>query len=214
MGARSAASSGAFSPSRRTELRPTAVKIRKLDIACKTLDPSRFPRSPWAEVAVSGRSNVGKSSLLNTLLGRKNIARISKDPGKTRSINFFAVNDRFYLVDLPGYGYAKVSAELRDKWLDVVEGYVLGRDALAGVVQLLDARHPPTKDDAATMDLLRGSGRPVLVALTKADKIPRSDRARALRDAGRIADALPVVFFSAKTGEGADEIWKWIEERV
>jgi GTP-binding protein len=190
------------------------VKIRKLDIACKTLDPSRFPRSPWAEVAVSGRSNVGKSSLLNTLLGRKNIARISKDPGKTRSINFFAVNDRFYLVDLPGYGYAKVSAELRDKWLDVVEGYVLGRDALAGVVQLLDARHPPTKDDAATMDLLRGSGRPVLVALTKADKIPRSDRARALRDAGRIADALPVVFFSAKTGEGADEIWKWIEERV
>ena len=190
------------------------MKIRKLDIACKTLDPARFPRSPWAEVAVSGRSNVGKSSLLNTLLGRKNIARISKDPGKTRSVNFFAVNDRFYLVDLPGYGYAKVSAELRGKWLDVIEGYVRAREALAGVVQLVDARHPPSKDDEAMIGLLLGAGRPVCVALTKADKIPRSERTRALRDVERIAGGSPVVFFSARTGEGAKEIWKWIEERV
>lgn len=190
------------------------MKIRKLDIARKTLDPKRFPRASWAEVAVSGRSNVGKSSLLNTLLGRRNVARISKDPGKTRSVNFFAVNDRFYLVDLPGYGYAKVSAELRGKWLDVIEEYVTGREKLAGIVQLLDARHPPSNDDEAMIGLLVAAGRPVCIALTKADKISRSERPRALREARRLVGERPVVFFSAKTGEGAEEIWKWIEERI
>ncbi len=190
------------------------VKILKLHIACKTLDPARFPRSPWAEVAVSGRSNVGKSSLLNTLLGRKNIARISKDPGKTRSVNFFAVNDRFYLVDLPGYGFARVSVELREKWREVIDGYINRRSALRGVVQLVDSRHPPSKEDVATLELLARAGRPVCVALTKADKISRSERASSLRELERVAGGAPVVFFSAKTGEGAKEIWKWIEERV
>ncbi len=188
--------------------------IRKIHIARTTLDAGRFPRAPWAEIAVSGRSNVGKSSLLNTLLGRRKLAGTSKDPGKTRSVNFYAVNDRFYLVDLPGYGFARVSAELRARWLDVIARYIGERETLAGVVQLVDSRHPPTKDDAAMIDLIRGAGRPFCVALTKADKISRSERARVLREVARVAGEAPVVFFSAATGEGKEEIWKWIAERV
>ena len=188
--------------------------IRKLDIARATLDPSRFPRSPWAEIAVSGRSNVGKSSLLNTLLGRKNIARISKDPGKTKSVNFFAVNDRFYLVDLPGYGFARVSEELRARWREVIERYIRERDSLRGVVQLVDSRHPPSADDIRMFELLADAGRPMCVALTKTDKISHSERSRSQRETSRIAGDAPIVCFSAKTGEGAGEIWKWIEERV
>ena len=194
------------------------MKIRSVNIACATLDPKRFPRSPWAEIAVSGRSNVGKSSLLNTLLGRRDIARTSKEPGKTRSINFFAVNDRFYLVDLPGYGFARVGAELRAKWLGVMARYIGEREGLAGIVQLIDARHPPSRDDAAMIDLVARSGRPLCVVFTKADKISRNERRRAMNDfaalCGASAAGAPLVFFSAETGEGKDEIWRWIEERL
>jgi GTP-binding protein len=215
------------------------VKIRSLRIACTTLDPARFPKSPWAEIAVAGRSNVGKSSLLNTLFERKNYARISKDPGKTRTINFYAVNDRFYLVDLPGYGFARISAETRTKWTQVIFAYLEKRLALAGVVLLVDARHEPSKEDVRMVAHLAASGRAFIVVFTKADKISKSERAKTIRDfnenvvgaaravesAGELSGApeggpedgvleVPALFFSAKTGEGKAPLWSWIAERI
>jgi GTP-binding protein len=221
-------------------LRPIPLlKIRSLRLACATLDPSRFPKSPRAEVAVSGRSNVGKSSLLNVLFERRNLARISKDPGKTRSINFYTVNDRFLLVDLPGYGYAKVSIDLRNAWMRTVHSYIEKRDTLTGVVQLIDARHPPSTDDLSMIARLIESGRPFIVVFTKADKVTRAERRRVV-DAfrARFADIsvfvrsldtqssketkrrashtvdVEALFFSARTGEGKEKLWSWILERI
>jgi len=212
------------------------LKIRTLTLARTVLDPGRFPQAPWKEVAVSGRSNVGKSSLLNTILGRKNLARVSKAPGKTRTVNFFLVNDRFYLVDLPGYGYAKVSSEMRARWRRLILEYFEQRDSIGGVVQLVDARHPSMKDDLVMMEALMEAGRPFLVVLTKADKVGRGQRQRVLKElalhlggapleligektaeGGGGADVhgrLPVLFFSARTGEGKDELWKWISAHI
>jgi len=215
------------------------LKIRSLRIACTTLDPARFPNSPWAEIAVAGRSNVGKSSVLNTLFGRKNYARISKDPGKTRTINFYAVNDRFYLVDLPGYGFARISAETRTQWTNVVYTYLEKRGGLAGVVHLIDSRHEPSKEDVRMIERLAASERAFIVVFTKADKISRSDRPRAIRDfndslsgvarvvqsplqhSGAAAGAapagvveVPALFFSARTEEGKEDLWRWIAERI
>ena len=198
-----------------------------------------MPHTPWAEIAVSGRSNVGKSSLLNTLLGRKNFARVSKEPGKTRTINFYLINDRFYFVDLPGYGYARVSAETRRRWKRAIFEYIDGREALEGIIQLVDSRHPPSKDDLNMLQRFVDSGRPFLVVFTKADKIGRSERSRVLeifrayfdgipvglyspgggrKDSSVSMDprsgGVPVIFFSAKTGEGKDELWSWVIEMI
>ncbi len=215
---------------------PPVLKIRSLAVACTTLDPARFPKSPWKEIAVSGRSNVGKSSLLNTLFARKNFARISNEPGKTRTMNFYTVNDRFYLVDFPGYGFARLSADTRKSWLKIIDAYIESRPALAGVVQLVDARHAPSKEDVERIELVARSERPFIVVFTKADKISNADRFRAVREfnesvagiariapldkrigvdeeaaGGRAAAAL---FFSAKTGEGREDLWRWIMERI
>lgn len=198
---------------------PPVMKIRSLAVACTTLDPARFPRSPWKEVAVSGRSNVGKSSLLNTLFERKNFARISNEPGKTRTINFYAVNDRFYLVDVPGYGFARHSADTRRSWLAVIDGYIERREALAGIVQLVDARHAPSRDDVERISLIARSARPFIVVFTKVDKISNAERFRAVREfnesaSGIVEAAVPTIFFSAKTGEGKEELWRWIVGRI
>ena len=209
------------------------MKIRSLTLACTELDLRRFPNAPFREIAVSGRSNVGKSSLLNTILGRKNIARTSKEPGKTRTVNFFLVNDRFYLVDLPGYGYAKVSAEMRKQWRRLILGYFDTRESIGGVVQLIDSRHPPMKDDLVMLERLIENGLPFVVVLTKADKVARGQRQKTIKvlrehlggarlrviDGKRPAkgssaqeggEGLPVLFFSAKTGEGKEALWSWI----
>jgi len=215
------------------------LKIRSLKVACTTLDPARFPNSPWAEVAVAGRSNVGKSSLLNTLFERKNFARISKDPGKTRTVNFYTVNDRFYLVDLPGYGFARISAETRTGWTKVIYAYIESRPSLAGVVQLIDARHEPSKEDVGMIERLVASERQFIVVFTKADKIPKAQRFRTVKDfneraagvaridvsgaehspdgtdvTGGAVVAVPAIFFSARTGEGKEDLWRWISERI
>ena len=208
------------------------MKIRSLTLACTELDLKRLPQAQFPEIAVSGRSNVGKSSLLNTILGRKNIARTSKEPGKTRTINFFLVNDRFYLVDLPGYGYAKVSAEMRKQWKRLILEYFETRESIGGVVQLVDSRHPPMKDDLIMMGKIIEEGRPFVITLTKADKVSRGKRQKTLKILREhiggvklqlLADkspgpesesGLPVLFFSAKTGEGKEALWRWIASSV
>jgi GTP-binding protein len=160
------------------------------------------------EIAVIGRSNVGKSSLINALTGRRALARTSQTPGKTRLCNVFAVDHRYYLVDLPGYGYARASHTERAALAHLIETYLTGRPGLAGVVWLLDLRHPPSRDDRAMHTLLGTRGVPILAALTKADKIPRGRRdeqVRPIRDALELGDDQCVIT-SAQTREGIDEL--------
>lgn len=166
------------------------------------------PVSELPEIAFSGRSNVGKSSLLNALVRRKALARVSSTPGKTREINFFRVNDAFHLVDLPGYGYARASKAARDAWRPLIEGYLRTSEHLRGVVQLIDSRHPPSDDDHRMMQFLGSLGVPTIVVATKVDKLKRA--AREPTFAGLAAqlgvDDDQVIPFSAHTGEGRDEL--------
>jgi GTP-binding protein len=164
------------------------------------------PRLP--EVAFAGRSNVGKSSLINALVRRRKLARVSNTPGRTREINFFAVNDKFILADLPGYGYARISREKREAWRPLIEGYLRDNPMLRGVVQLLDARHSPSPEDLQMLEFLADLGTPTLIAATKVDKLRKTERDRRLSElileAG--VEAEQVIPFSAVTGEGRDEL--------
>lgn len=166
------------------------------------------PEAKWPEVAFAGRSNVGKSSLLNRLVRRKKFARVSNTPGRTREVNFFLVNNQFVLVDLPGYGYARISKERRAEWRPLIEGYLQSSSPLRGIVQLLDVRHEPTDDDRQMLDFLASVGVPTLFALTKIDKLSRSERvariATLTEQLGTSDDQ--VIPFSAVTGEGRDEL--------
>lgn len=166
------------------------------------------PEGTLPEVAFAGRSNVGKSSLINRLVRRKALARVSHTPGRTRAVHFFRVNDDFVLVDLPGYGYARISKERKAEWLPLIEGYLRTSTQLRGIVQLLDVRHPPTEDDMRMLDFLAEIGAPTIVAATKIDKLPPREvqaRVEALaKEAG--LDAEQVIPFSAVTGEGRDEL--------
>lgn len=166
------------------------------------------PEPKLPEVAFAGRSNVGKSSLLNRLVRRKRFARVSNTPGRTREINFFVVNQQFVFVDLPGYGYARVSKEKRAEWRPLIEGYLRSSSELRGIVQLLDVRHDPTGDDRQMLAFLAELGVPTLFALTKIDKLTpkqRAERLPALMDELQLSED-QVIPFSAVTGEGRDEL--------
>ena len=166
------------------------------------------PTNALPEVAFAGRSNVGKSSLLNRLVRRKAFARVSNTPGRTREINFFKVNDRFVLADLPGYGYAKISKTRKAEWLPLIEGYLRASPALRGVVQLLDVRHDPSPEDLQMLDFLADIGAPTVVVLTKIDKLkPRqvAERVHAIAVALRLEDD-QVIPFSAETNVGRDDL--------
>lgn len=175
----------------------------------------QLPRDGSPEIAFAGRSNVGKSSLLNKLFNRKSLAKISGTPGKTRTLNFYRVNDAHYFVDLPGYGYAKRSQKERDQWGQLIEGYVKDRDALVGFVHLIDARHDPTDNDLQMLDWLAHANKPFVVVATKADKLSgnklkkRLDMTRQMLALHRGFDVVP---FSAVTGRGKDDVWRWIGE--
>jgi GTP-binding protein len=166
------------------------------------------PESTLPEVAFAGRSNVGKSSLLNALLKRRSAARVSRTPGRTREINFFRVNDTFILVDLPGYGYARVAKSRQAEWRPLIESYLRSSPNLRGLVLLLDARRDPTDDDHAMLSFLADSGTAVLVAITKMDKLgTEAGRARVNALAAALElDADQMVPVSARTGMGRDEL--------
>ena len=166
------------------------------------------PETTLPEIAFAGRSNVGKSSLLNKLVRRKAFARVSNTPGRTREINFFEVNKRFVLVDLPGYGYARVSKERRAEWRPLIEGYLRRSANLRGVVQLIDVRRDPTDDDLQMLDFLSELGAPTIVAVTKVDKLTKTAAAARVQDltAALGLDADQVIPFSAVTGAGRDDL--------
>lgn len=201
------------------------MKIKSVEFAGAVGAPGgKQPSGALAQVAFSGRSNVGKSSLINRLLGRTRtaVARVSSTPGKTREINFFRVvaagesgsgELRFFAVDLPGYGFARVPLELRSRWRPMIESYVEGTASLRGVVQLIDARHPPSADDLKMVEYLAAVGKPALFALTKVDKLGRAERARRIEQLMKQLGAEPeqVVPFSAVTGEGREELLAALE---
>ncbi len=174
----------------------------------------QIPPSERTEIAFSGRSNVGKSSLINKIFNRKSLARVSAVPGKTATINFYSLED-LYFVDLPGYGYAKVAKSDKERWGSLIEGYLHDDRQLALVFQLIDFRHPPTADDIMMVNFLIDSEIPFVVILTKADKLSkrqREERRAALMTELPCAEDITIVEFSAQTGEGRDEIRSIIEE--
>lgn len=174
----------------------------------------QLPPSQKLEIAFAGRSNVGKSSLINKVFGRKALARVSSVPGKTQTVNFYKLDDIF-IVDLPGYGYAKVSKSEKKRWQELIGGYfAAGRD-IGLVFSLVDMRHPPTADDITMINFLIDSETPFCVVLTKADKLNKSERTarlKALKDELPMYDELTILTFSAVTGEGVDEIRQIIRE--
>ncbi|MBE6546644.1 MAG: YihA family ribosome biogenesis GTP-binding protein [Ruminococcaceae bacterium] len=175
--------------------------------------PKQFPADPLPQIAFSGRSNVGKSSLINSLLNRKSLARVSSAPGKTITINFYEVDRKLYLVDLPGYGFAKRSPEDKKKWSALTDGYFTQNkniDRLSAVIQLLDSRIPPTADDEMMLEFLHQTGLPYLVVATKVDKLNATERKKnleALRAHPLIAQ-VPLIPFSSLKGEGKEELWR------
>ena len=174
----------------------------------------QIPKSDKIEIAFSGRSNVGKSSLINKILNRKSLARVSSMPGKTVTINFYTV-DNIYFADLPGYGYAKVSKSEKQRWAGLVEGYLADDRNLQLVFQLIDFRHPPTADDIMMVNFLIDNEIPFVVVLTKADKLTKNERAKrreALLTELPCAEDIHIVEFSAQNGEGAQELRAIIEE--
>jgi len=191
------------------------MKIKSAEFLKSAMLPEQFPRDGRPEFAFAGRSNVGKSSLLNRLLNRRGLAKTSSTPGKTQTINFFTVNDAIYLVDLPGYGYAKVPRDVKQKWHKAMNDYLVNRPPLRLVVQLVDSRHAPTAKDAEMLGLLETAKVPALIVATKIDKVAKSQRANNIKGIYKALeldeDAL-VIPFSAITGEGAEEIWRVIEE--
>lgn len=192
-----------------------AMRITSAEFVVSAAAADQFPRDGLPEVAFAGRSNVGKSSLINRLLGRRDLARTSSTPGRTRLINFYRVNGGLYFVDLPGYGYARVPRGMREAWGELVEGYLASREALVGVVWIVDARHPPMPADREMREFLEGIRRPALVVLTKADKVPPGQR-RAMRERAALAlglaDPSAPIAFSAVTGEGVRELWAALDE--
>jgi GTP-binding protein len=189
------------------------MKILTAEFVLSAPRHDQLPRDRLPEVAFAGRSNVGKSSLLNALLRRKHLAQISSTPGKTRLLNCYRINNAFYFIDLPGYGYARVPVAERQAWGRLVEDYVTGRSTLRGIVHLIDARHPPTGRDADMVVWLQGLRMPFLTVATKSDKLPRGQLQRQLGETREDLSGagVPLVPCSARTGAGLPELWEWIE---
>lgn len=193
------------------------MKLVEVEFERSVFSPEQFPRDQLPQIAFAGRSNVGKSSMINNLLQQKNLARISSRPGKTRSINFLRINRKFYFIDLPGYGYAKVPRKEREKWKWLIDAYFGENRQLRGLVQIIDSRVGVTGNDAAMIRFsLEMEIEPFIVA-TKADKLKQKERAQQEKKiyAALHQFSLPhYLFFSAKTNLGKNEVWNWIEGQI
>ena len=190
------------------------MKILSAEFVISAVGPDQFPKDRKPQIAFAGRSNVGKSSVINALLHRKHLVKTSATPGKTQLINFFVINGEFYFVDLPGYGYARVPHAVTDAWAPMIEGYLKDSPELAAVVVLLDSRRELDERDMRLTDWLTQYNIPAIYALTKADKLNRQEADRARRSIGAalgIDEAL--ILTSAKTGHGIKELWAEIGKK-
>ena len=190
------------------------MKITSAEFVKSAFSYEHWIEDDRPEIAFLGRSNVGKSSLINSLLQRKGLARTSNTPGRTQSINYFLINDAFYFVDLPGYGYAKVSKSMRADWGVMAEEYLSQREQLVLCIQLIDSRHEPTRLDMQLNEWLNFNGKPHLAVATKTDKLSAnqlSKQLKAIRLALKFSD---VIAYSSETGKGRDEVWRSIERAI
>lgn len=186
-----------------------AINLQKAEFILSAASPKDFLRDRLPQVAFSGRSNVGKSSVINRLLNRKNFARVGAAPGKTTHINYFKIDGAFYLVDLPGYGYAKVSKSERDRWAKLMEGYFADPELMTLGVMIVDSRHKPTADDCTMAQWYREAGCPFLVVANKLDKLKKSEipgNLQRIRDTLELGEQDVVIPFSAEKGEGKQEL--------
>lgn len=192
--------------------------IKESSYAISAVREDQYPADNLPEIALSGRSNVGKSSLINTLLNRKNLARTSAQPGKTQTLNFYLVNHDFYLVDVPGYGYAKVSQKKRERFGTMIQDYLETRANLQGLIILVDARHEPTKNDVAMYNYALYLNIPILVVCTKIDKVKKSQQNQVLTMLKRKFDLnhdnVDVLTFSSVQKLHVQEVWQWIEQNL
>lgn len=190
------------------------MKVTQSDIVISAVKPEQYPDTGFPEVALAGRSNVGKSSFINKMINRKNLARTSSKPGKTQTLNFYIINEMMYFVDVPGYGFAKVSKGEREAWGRMIETYITKRDTLKAVIQLIDIRHEPTKDDVSMYEWLKHFDMPVIIIATKADKIPKGKwqkHEKVIKEKLNKDPNDPIVVFSSETGYGKDKAWSVLE---
>ena len=193
------------------------MQVNNVEIRISAVDPKQYPKDGYPEIAFVGRSNVGKSSLTNVLINRRNQARTSSQPGKTQTLNFYDIESKLFFVDVPGYGYAKVGQKEREKWARMIETYFATRKALDGVVMLVDARHEPGQLDKQMVEFLHYYDLPLLIVGTKIDKVPRSRRNKSesqIRKGLNLNADDSLVLFSAVDKTGKDAIWQWIEQHT
>lgn len=191
------------------------VNLNNVSLTVSAVDMKQYPKTDFAEIAFAGRSNVGKSSLINKLLNRKSLARVSSKPGKTATINFYNIDDTMNFVDLPGYGYAKVSKAEKKKWADMIEMYLNTREQLNQVILLVDSRHTPTENDITMLNYIRACCERAVVIATKCDKLSPSqlnDRLSDIIKTLRLSGDDIIIPFSAVSGMGVDEFYAYIEE--
>ncbi len=192
------------------------MKVNQVKLLVSAVSTQQFPPDNLPEIVLVGRSNVGKSSLINCLIERNGFAHISSKPGKTQTLNFYEINGKMRLVDVPGYGYARVSKQERERFGAMIESYLETRQELRGAIQLVDSRHKPTDDDVTMHQYLQYYQIPLLTVLTKVDKVKSNQRAKNLK---LIVNTLQsndeaMRFFSSQTHEGRDEVWQWINQQV
>ncbi|GEN31445.1 GTP-binding protein [Cerasibacillus quisquiliarum] len=193
------------------------MKVTHAEFMISATTEKQYPTDRLPEIALAGRSNVGKSSFINTLVSRKSLARTSSKPGKTQTLNYYRINGKFYFVDVPGYGYAKVSKKEREKWAMMMETYFQKREQLRAVLLVTDFRHAPTKDDVQMYEYLKFYEFPVIVIATKMDKVPKGKRTsyiKRTKEVLKFVDTDYMVPFSAYTGEGKQEAWRLIKKFI
>ncbi len=193
------------------------MNVNNVSITISAVSTKQYPSDEKNDIAFVGRSNVGKSSLINKLVNRKSMARISAKPGKTATINFYNVEDKLYFVDLPGYGFAQVSKGEKEKWGRMIEEYLNKREQLVNVVLLVDSRHKPTGDDIIMVDWIRHIKPYVIIAATKCDKLSkkqRTDNLEIIKQTLKLTANDVIIPFSAETGEGKDKLWTVIENNL
>ncbi|MFD0674381.1 ribosome biogenesis GTP-binding protein YihA/YsxC [Cohnella sp. GCM10027633] len=194
------------------------MKIKQSDFVISAVGPAQYPEDGLPEIALAGRSNVGKSSLINKMLLRRNLARTSAQPGKTQTLNYYRVNSEageLYYVDFPGYGYARVSKSQRQSWGKMIELYLKEREPLKLVLQLVDFRHPPSAEDQKMFEWLSHYGIAMCVVATKTDKVSRSQwpkHSKMIRQTLGMPGHVPLVHFSSETGQGRDDLWSIIAQ--
>jgi len=189
--------------------------IKKAELLRSATEPSQYPNTVFPEIVLAGRSNVGKSSLINALVNRRNLARVGSVPGKTRIINFYNINDSLMIVDLPGYGYAKVSQAERESWGKLCETYLNTREQLKTIILIVDIRHEPTRDDQMMLQYIRETGKKYIVVANKADKIGKTELKKnmdRIRGTLGLGDDVEIIPFSAQKKTGVEVLWRKIEE--